>query len=65
MIYHHLFDHIQKENNDKISKHYLIFDFLMYEILIFDLHIFDMNNEKDNLMVILYNNYENKMNNQI
>ena len=65
MIYHHLFDHIQKDNNYKLSKHYLIFEILMNQILIFDLHIFDMNNEKDNLMVILYNNYENKMNNQM
>ncbi len=37
----------------------------MYEILIFDLHIFDMNQEKDNLIVILYNNYENEMNDQM
>ena len=65
MIYQILFDHIQKDNNDNISKHYLIFEILMYQILIFELHIFDMNKEKDNLMVILYNNYENKMNNQM
>ena len=48
MIYYHLFDHIEKDNNDILSKHYLIFDFLMYEILIFDMHIFEMNQEKDN-----------------
>ena len=62
MIYNHLFDHMQKDNNDNILKHYLIFEVLMYKILIFDLYIFDINQEKDNLMVILY---ENKMNNQM
>ena len=48
MIYYHLFDHIEKDNNDKLSKHYLIFEVLMYQILIFGLHIFEMNQEKDN-----------------
>ena len=65
MIYHHLFDHIQKDNNDKLSKHYLIFEVLMYQILIFDLHIFEMNQEKDNMMVILYNNHETNIKNQM
>ena len=65
MIYYHLFDLIEKDNNDKLSKHYLIFDFLMYQILIFDMHIFEMNQEKDNLMVILYKYHDTKMNNQM
>ena len=37
----------------------------MYQILIFDMHIFEMNQEKNNLMVILYNNHETKINNQM
>ena len=63
MIY--LFEHMQKYNNDNISKYYIIFEVLIYQILIFDLHIFEMNQEKDNMMVILYNNHEIKINNQM